>query len=115
MLEKILGVEKQSVIHCDKPTRSAEHPTMKPIKLCAELICNSSRIGELVYDGFCGSGSTMIAADQVDRKCYLIELDPKYCDATVKRYINQAGTDKGVYLIRDGNEIKYTELVKGDK
>lgn len=115
MLEKMLGLEKQSVIHCDKPARSAEHPTMKPIKLCAELICNSSRIGELVYDGFCGSGSTMIAADQVDRKCYLIELDPKYCDATVKRYINQAGTDKGVYLIRDGKEIKYTELVKGDK
>lgn len=115
MLEKILGMEKQSVIHCDKPTRSAEHPTMKPIKLCAELICNSSRMGELVYDGFCGSGSTMIAADQVDRKCYLIELDPKYCDATVKRYINQAGTDKGVYLIRDGKEIKYTELRKGDK
>ena len=87
---------------------------MKPIKLCAELICNSSRAGELVYDGFCGSGSTMIAADQVDRRCYLIELEPKYCDATVKRYIRQAGNDKGVSVIRDGKEIKYSEIFKGD-
>ena len=114
LLERIFAEEKQSVIHCDKPTRSEEHSTMKPIKLCAELICNSSRVGELVYDGFCGSGSTMIAADQVDRRCYLIELEPKYCDATVKRYIRQAGSDKGVSVIRDGKEIKYSEMFKGD-
>lgn len=114
LLEKVFAEERQSVIHCDKPSKSELHPTIKPIKLCAELICNSSKVGELVYDGFCGSGSTMIAADQVDRKCYLIELEPKYCDATVKRYINQVGSDKGVSVIRDGKEIKYSEMFKGD-
>jgi|LSQX01.3.fsa_nt_gb DNA modification methylase len=115
LLEKVFAEERQSVIHCDKPSKSELHPTIKPIKLCAELICNSSKVGELVYDGFCGSGSTMIAADQVDRRCYLIELEPKYCDATVKRYINQTGSDKNVTVIRDGKETKYSEMLKGDK
>jgi DNA modification methylase len=112
LVEKICAAEKTTLIRCDRPTRSPEHPTMKPIKLCAELIYNSSREGALVYDGFSGSGSTLIAAEQLNRRCYAIELDPKYCDATVKRYIEAAGGDSGVILIRDGKEIPYGKISK---
>lgn len=114
LLEKIFAEAKTTAIRCDRPTRSLEHPTMKPIKLCAELIYNSSRHGALIYDGFNGSGSTLIAADQLERRCFGIELDPKYCDTTVKRYIEQAKSGAGVFLIRDGREIPYNEVIKGE-
>lgn len=110
LLEKIFAEEKTTAIHCDRPVRSAEHPTMKPIKLCAELIYNSSREGALVYEPFCGSGSTLLAAEQLNRKCYAIEIDAIYCDATVKRYIAEAG-EAGVVLVRGGTEKKYSEIV----
>lgn len=111
-MEKIFAAEKTTAIRCDRPVRSVEHPTMKPIKLCAELINNSSRHGGLVYDGFSGSGSTLIAADQLERRCYAVELDPKYCDATVKRYIEQAKSDTGVFLVREGQEIPYSKIIR---
>jgi site-specific DNA-methyltransferase (adenine-specific) len=79
--------QKTTIIHCDKPSKNDVHPTMKPIKLLAPLIENSSKIGELVADGFLGSGSTMVAAHQLKRRCYGIELDPKYCQVIVKRMI----------------------------
>ena len=75
-----------SVILDNKPLRSPEHPTMKPITLCAKLIYNSSHEGDIVLDPFGGSGSTLIAADQLNRKACLIELEPKYCDVIVKRF-----------------------------
>jgi DNA modification methylase len=78
---------KVTVIHCDKPQTNGEHPTMKPILLIAPLLQNSSLKEELVYDGFLGSGSTMVASHQLKRKCYGMELDPKYCDVIVKRMI----------------------------
>ena len=74
-----------SVINVDKPVKSPEHPTMKPLLLLAELIQNSSRKKETVLDIFLGSGSTMAAAHQLDRKCYGIELDPKYCQVIIDR------------------------------
>ena len=77
--------QKTTIIHCDKPTKNDVHPTMKPIKLLAPLIENSSRVGQLVADGFLGSGSTMVASHQLKRKCYGIELDPKYCQVIVDR------------------------------
>ena len=77
--------QKTSIIHCDKPLRNDVHPTMKPIKLLAPLIENSSKVGQLVADGFLGSGSTMVASHQLKRKCYGIELDPKYCQVIVDR------------------------------
>lgn len=77
--------QKTTVIHCDKPSKNDVHPTMKPIKLLAPLIENSSKIGELVADGFLGSGSTMVAAHQLGRKCYGMELDPKYCQVIIDR------------------------------
>jgi site-specific DNA-methyltransferase (adenine-specific) len=76
---------KSTIIHCDKPSRSDVHPTMKPILLLAPLIQNSSREGELVCDAFLGSGSTMVAAHQLNRKCYGMELDPKYCQVIIDR------------------------------
>lgn len=70
----------------EKPTRSAEHPTMKPIPLVAKAIVNSSRIDDIVLDMFLGSGTTLMAAEQVERTCYGMEYEPVYCDVIVKRW-----------------------------
>ena len=93
-----------SVILDNKPLRSPEHPTMKPITLCAKLIYNSSHEGDIVLDPFGGSGSTLIAADQLNRKACLIELEPKYCDVIVKRFKdNNPGAR--VLHYRNGKEV----------
>lgn len=70
----------------EKPLRNGEHPTMKPIKLCARAINNSSRPSGIVLDLFGGSGSTLIACEQLNRICYMMELDPVYCDVIIKRW-----------------------------
>lgn len=80
-----------TIIHEDKPTRSDEHPTMKPIKLLARGIKNSSCPGEIVLDIFGGSGSTMIACEQLGRQCRMVELDPKYCDVIIDRWERLTG------------------------
>lgn len=80
-----------TVINADKPLRNADHPTMKPVKLMAYLIRNSSRPGEVVLDVFGGSGSTLIAAEQTGRKCYTCEIDPRYCDVIIKRWESLTG------------------------
>lgn len=80
-----------TVINEDKPTRNKEHPTMKPIKLMARLINNSSKKNEKVLDLFGGSGSTLIACEQLDRCCYMMELDPAYCDVIVDRWEKLSG------------------------
>jgi DNA modification methylase len=76
---------KTTVFDYKKPMRNAEHPTMKPVELWSEMIGNSSRIGDLCYDSFLGSGTTMVAAHQLKRKCYGMELDPKYCQVIIDR------------------------------
>ena len=102
---------KQSTIwNYDKPKRSADHPTMKPIPLLAYPIKNSSAPNGVVLDLFGGSGSTLIAADQMDRICYTMELDPKYATVIVLRYILQAGTFENVKVLREGREIPYSEI-----
>ena len=78
--------EPDSVIYCDKPRACDLHPTMKPIKLIARFLINSSRKGEPVADIFGGSGSTMIACEQLSRRCYMMELDPHYCDVIIDRW-----------------------------
>lgn len=83
--------EPSSVINENKPTRNGEHPTMKPVGLLSRQIRNSSRIGEKVLDLFGGSGSTLVACEQLDRVCYMMELDPKYCDVVVKRWETLTG------------------------
>lgn len=80
---------------------------MKPIALIAYPIMNSSLTNSIVLDPFGGSGSTLIACEQTDRICYTIELDEKYCDVIVKRYIEQVGTDKEVYVIREKENIPF--------
>lgn len=83
---------KQSIVlEFDKPSRNAEHPTMKPVDLLVYLIKNSSKENDLILDLFGGSGSTLIAAEQTQRRCYTMELDPKYCDVIIKRWENLTG------------------------
>jgi len=86
------------------------HPTQKPLELFAIPIRNHTREGEICYDPFLGSGTQLIAADQLDRKCYGLEIAPKYCDVIVKRYINHAGTDKDVFVERDGKRLSWDEV-----
>lgn len=86
-----------TVINEDKPLRNADHPTMKPVKLIAYLIRNSSRPGEIVLDTFAGSGTTLVAAEQTGRTCYAVEYDPRYCDVIVKRWEHLTG-EKAIKL-----------------
>ena len=81
-----------TVIHEDKPQASKEHPTMKPLRLLGKLIRNSSRQGDIVFDPFGGSGSTLMAAEQIGRTCYMVEKDPCYCEVILKRYAALTGT-----------------------
>ena len=83
---------------------------MKPIPLLAYPIMNSSMSNSVVLDPFGGSGSTLIACEQTDRICYTIELDEKFCDVIVKRYIEQVGGADGVTVQRDGLTYKYSEV-----
>lgn len=85
LLKDILSVPT-SIIRENRPMSSVQHPTMKPVKLLARLICNSARHGEIVLDPFLGSGSTLLACEQTGRTCRGIELDPHYCDVIVQRW-----------------------------
>ena len=107
---------KQTTIwEFEKTKKNTDHPTMKPIPLLAYPIRNSSMSNTLILDPFGGSGSTLIACEQTDRSCFTIELDEKYCDVIVKRYIEQAGSSDGVSVERDGKVYKYTELEVADE
>lgn len=83
---------------------------MKPISLLAYPIMNSTMSNAVVLDPFGGSGSTLIACEQTDRICYTVELDEKFCDVIVKRYIEQVGSADGVTVQRDGLIYKYEEI-----
>lgn len=112
---KFYGDRKQRTTwNFDRPAKSPLHPTTKPVALIAYPINNSSLTNCIVLDPFGGSGSTLIACEQTNRICYTIELDEKYADVIVKRYIEQAGTDKEVFLIRDDEKAAFKDLVKGD-
>ena len=99
--------KQTTILEFDKPSRNGEHPTMKPIAIIEYLINNSTKQKELNYDGFLGSGTTMVASHQLKRKCYGMELDPKYCDVIVKRMIK---LDDTLIVKRNGvdctNEFK---------
>lgn len=104
---------KQSTIwEFDKPKKNQEHPTMKPIALVAYPILNSSLTNCIVLDPFGGSGSTLIACEQAGRICHTIELDEKFCDVIVNRYISQVGSDSEVRVKRDGNTLSYKDMIK---
>lgn len=80
-----------TVLYEDKPKANKIHPTMKPVKLLARLIRNSSNIGDSVLDLFGGSGSTMMACEQIGRKCYMCEIDTHYCDVIIERWEQMTG------------------------
>jgi DNA modification methylase len=82
------GGFQTDVLFFDKPNNSDLHPTMKPIELLKTLLTHGSRENENVYDGFGGSGSTLIACEQTKRKCFMMELDPKYCSVIIERWEN---------------------------
>ena len=103
---------KQTTIwEYDRPKSSKDHPTMKPIQLMAYPIQNSSMRGTIVLDPFLGSGSTLIAADQTGRVCYGIELDEKFVDVIVKRYIEVTG-DTEVNVQRNHEVLTYNQVLK---
>jgi len=102
---------KQSTIwEFDRPTRNPDHPTMKPVDLIEHPIINSSLTNCIVLDPFGGSGTTLIACERKNRICYTIELEEKFCDVIVKRFIEHAGSDQEVRVLRDGKEYAYREV-----
>ncbi len=109
------GRKESTIWEFDKPKKNGDHPTMKPIPLLAYPITNSSMTNCIVLDTFGGSGSTLIACEQTDRICYTIELDEKFCDVIVKRYIEQVGSSESVSVERDGKTIRFDELEVTDE
>ena len=86
------------------------HPSSKPVPLIAYLVKQCTQDNGIVLDGFLGSASTLIACEQLNRICYGIELEPKFVDVAVKRYINQVGSSENVYVMRDGKKYTYAEI-----
>lgn len=80
----------KSILFCPKPNRSKLHPTMKPISLLRQIILNSSSVGDIIYDPFGGSGSTLIASEMTKRQCLMVETDEEYCNTIIKRYYELA-------------------------
>lgn len=87
----MLGKHKTSVWEIDKPRKSAEHPTMKPVELYANAYLNNSETGDAVADIYGGSGTAIVASEQVGRRCYAMEISPAYCDVAVKRWETLTG------------------------
>ena len=96
----------------NKKNGDTGHPTEKPVEVPAMAISHSSKENDIVLDLFGGSGSTLIACEQLNRKCYMAELDPKYVSVILQRYINFKGSDEDVFLIHDGKKISYSEVIK---
>ena len=107
---------KQTTIwEYDRPKSSKEHPTMKPVELMAYPIQNSCMSNCIVLDPFLGSGSTLIACEETGRICYGIELDEKFCDVIVKRYVEKTESGDQVSVLRDGEKIPYSQLPKDEE
>lgn len=104
---------KQTTIwNYDKPKRNKNHPTSKPLDLFGYPICNSSQENAIVLDTFGGSGSTMMACEQTNRICHMMELDEKYASVILRRYVEDTGDSENVYVVRGGEKIPYSALVK---
>ena len=104
---------KQTTIwNYDKPKRNKNHPTSKPLDLLGYPICNSSQENAIVLDTFGGSGSTMMACEQTNRICCMMELDEKYASVILRRYVEDTGDLENVFVERGGEKIPYSALVK---
>ena len=107
---------KQTTIwEYDRPKSSKDHPTMKPVALMAYPIQNSCMSNCIVLDPFLGSGSTLIACEETGRICYGVELDEKFCDVIVKRYIEKTKSGDQVSVLRDGEKILYSQLPQAEE
>ena len=95
----------------DSEKEGCGHPSSKPVPLIAYLIKQSTQTNGLVLDGFLGSASTLIACEELNRICYGIEIEPKFVDVAVKRYLNLVGSDEEINLLRDGKEYKYEDVI----
>lgn len=102
--------KQKCVLTFDKPKRNELHPTQKPVPLISYLMKNSSRPKDLVIDLFGGSGTTLIAAEETDRTCFTMEIDEKYASAIVRRYVKARGNTDDVFVVRDCEQIKATEI-----
>ena len=108
---KFYGDRKQTTVwEFDRPSKSKLHPTTKPLPLIAYPMKNSSLVNSIVLDLFGGSGSTLMAAEQMDRVAYLMELDPVYASAIVRRFVAYRGNTEDVYIIRDGQKLPCSEV-----
>ena len=104
---------KQTTIwNFDKPKKNSNHPTSKPLDLLAYPIKNSTQAYAIVIDTFGGSGSTLMACEQMNRICYTMELDEKYASVILRRYVVDTNDSENVYVIRNGERIPYSSLVK---
>lgn len=104
---------KQTTIwNFDKPKRNKNHPTSKPLDLLAYPIGNSSQANAIVIDTFGGSGSTLMACEQTNRICCTMELDEKYASVILRRYIEDGGNPDDVFVVRNGQKLMYSDLVK---
>ena len=104
---------KQTTIwNFDKPKKNSNHPTSKPLDLLAYPIKNSTQANAIVIDTFGGSGSTLMACEQMNRICYTMELDEKYASVILRRYVEDTNDSENVYVIRNGERIPYSSLVK---
>ena len=117
---KFYGDRKQTTVwEFDRPTKSKLHPTMKPLPLIAYPMKNSSLENSIVLDLFGGSGSTLIAAEQLNRTAYMMELDPKYASVIVRRYVEAVGATDDIFCYRNGKKLSclevYTPNVQGLK
>jgi site-specific DNA-methyltransferase (adenine-specific) len=97
--------KQTTVLEFDRPQKNTEHPTMKPVPLISYQICNSSKQGDIVADAFGGSGTTMVAAHQLNRIAYLVEYDPKYCQVIIDRMLK---LDPTLEIKRNGQPYKKT-------
>ena len=104
---------KQTTIwNFNKPKRNGDHPTSKPLDLLGYPLCNSTQTNAVVLDTFGGSGGTLLACEQADRICYMMELDEKYASVILRRFAEDTGNTDSVFVERNGERIAYSSLVK---
>lgn len=109
---KNAGRSQTTIWNFDKPKKNKNHPTSKPLDLLAYPIGNSSQENAIVIDTFGGSGSTLMTCEQTNRICHTMELDEKYASVILRRYVEDTGDADNVYVIRNGEKLMYSDLVK---
>ena len=109
---KNAGRTQTTIWNFDKPKKNKNHPTSKPLELLAYPIGNSSSENAIVIDTFGGSGSTLMTCEQTNRICYTMELDEKYASVILRRYVEDTDNAENVYVIRNGEKMMYSDLVK---